>query len=83
MIIQVKQKHIKNGIKSDPCNCPVALAIKERLSTEDVIVDDLGIGIGLYLETFRSTKKLESFIKNFDNGKKVKPFSFRLIKETV
>ena len=34
MLIRVTEEHIKNGVKEDECDCPIALAIGESLQHE-------------------------------------------------
>jgi hypothetical protein len=87
MLLQLKQKHINNGIQESPCNCPIALAIREALDIREdeyVSVDDDEIFIESYdgkiIRCYRPTKKIVEFIERFDHkGKKaVKPTTFKL-----
>ena len=34
MLIDVTEEHIKNGIREDECNCPIALAICDAVESE-------------------------------------------------
>ncbi len=76
MIIKVTKKHITSG--NGTChNCPVALALRDvvKNSNTTISVDDEEIRIGdAYYDT---SKKIADFINRYDEGFKVKPFSFR------
>jgi len=87
MIVQVKQKHINKGQQCSPCDCPIALAIKEALDVSDderVSVDGDEVLIFAasdeLVRAYRPTKKMVRFIERFDDkGKKaVKPGIFKL-----
>jgi hypothetical protein len=87
MIVQVKQKHINKGQQASPCDCPIALAIKEALDVsedERVSVDDDEVLIFAVndelVRAYRPTKKMVRFIERFDDKGKnaVKPTTFRL-----
>ena len=72
--IQVTKEDIKNGIRNDTCSCPIALACKKALKTNEIDVGETK----LYVQNCRYNipKKVQNFISCFDTGKKVKPFSF-------
>lgn len=38
MIIKVEQRHIDAGKRGNDCDCPIAIALKEQLNTDDVWV---------------------------------------------
>lgn len=75
--LKVTKKHIRDGIPGDPCNCAIALALKEHFDTESVhvntdgvsfetsipVVDDevCDVKVGCYFG-----KKGVEFIKKFD-----------------
>lgn len=77
MIIKVKRRHIKNGLKGCPKRCAVALALEEQTGRKfivaETVVKDLGFNLAGDLP--RSAKV---FIREFDVGRKVKPFNFRI-----
>lgn len=76
MRIKVTQKHIKKGKVASCGECPVALAIKERLQSNDVAVFISSVNINVL--PYILTQKAARFVKDFDKGKRVRPFSFNL-----
>ena len=77
--VKVTGKHIDEGEPGDSFRCPIALAVKEatNVATRDVtLVDGIEISVGPFV--FKATLKVKEFIKSFDKGKKVKPFTFWL-----
>lgn len=81
MIITVTQKHIDEGLIADCSRCPVALAIREVFPYVDEILirsTDVWLGKGENLIVKELPIGVRFFIRNFDNDKDVKPFSFEL-----
>jgi hypothetical protein len=92
MILTVKQKHIRTGVRGDNCQCAVSKALKEALDiprNEDigdyewVKVNYSSIEVycmGKLIRKYTVPKKLAKFIFDFDaKGKKaVKPGKFRI-----
>ncbi len=82
MEIKVTAKHISKGVRLSPCNCPVALALKEQMH-KVVNVDSMSM---MYASISREStsgwrqadtpRKVRGFILRYDYGKTVKPFSF-------
>jgi hypothetical protein len=78
MLIHVTAEHIRHGLREDPCNCPVALAVTEALGTQ------AEVGVTVLELPDRGRKKallppgVWTFIKDFDSAKVVRPFSFEL-----
>lgn len=78
MVINVTGRHIAGGKRSDCNYCPIALAFKEA---------GLNIQVGSYF-IHRSPDDLENaselpnavcdFIRKFDRGQPVQPFSFEI-----
>ena len=83
MIIQVKQEHLDNGMRGNKCYCPVALALKEALKTENVVVTP-----GLYVDNVYIQASMDVLTDNgstlydriglIDCGWKLNPFSFEI-----
>jgi len=75
MIISVTEEHIKKGVKASYRTCPIALAL------EDAGFDSPKVSVASYwyqdAKRLNLPLKVQKFIKDFDNGKKVRPFSFR------
>jgi len=76
MRIFVTAKDIREGAKSACEACPVARAIKRRVTCR-VVVGMGFISFGLKSSVLTPTQ-VANFIDRFDGGKKVKPFSFLL-----
>lgn len=79
MIINVTENDIRAGIPEDCHSCPVALALVRQCQCEGAeISDDLTLHFpGLKME-FDLPDTVASFIKAFDKGEDVVPFSFTL-----
>ena len=88
-LIKVEQKHINNCKSNyDGTSCPIALALKESLGTQDVEVghsfyekDTSKILIkGSRIEGPRSTRR---FINKIDNGRVSDPVQFSAFKKQL
>lgn len=79
MIISVTQEDIANGCKGRYRMCPVALAVS-RMLLHDVGVTHDTIDIQMEDERIEiiTPAEAKSFIRRFDHGKPVKPFTFNL-----
>ena len=76
MEFKVTKEDILNGEKNDPHNCAVALSIKRKIHGKKIVV--CGDGITIDNPIFVMPLIVSDFIKNFDAGNYVKPFSFEL-----
>jgi hypothetical protein len=77
MRIEVKPDHIARGRRVEPCLCPVALAIAEATDRECSVAPRM---VSLY-EPYRAYRLPEAvcgFVRMFDAGQPVEPFSFDL-----
>lgn len=87
MQITVTAEHIKNGIRRDACNCPIALAIKEKFYDTHVTPDLIQIKKekGNHWTNYKPTQKMMIFISHFDNRLTVLPTIFEIhkIKDTA
>jgi len=72
--VTVTRDDIRLGKTYDECNCPIARAIKRQYKTKAVCVrgDDGNIDGREVL----FPKAAETFIRRFDLGRPVKPFTF-------
>ena len=86
MKIKVTQKDIEEGYRGSCHDCPVALAFKREVKT----AFEIGLSVGaeriLHREvhewdTYTLPKRAQTFIKRFDNGKPVEPFTFEIKKD--
>lgn len=75
--VNVTKAHIRDGVQSDACNCPIALALKDALFTEYAVVVEDGITVNGKVN-FSTDRKDRKFIRDFDSGKPVKPYWFEL-----
>lgn len=82
LTIEVTKQDILNGVRNDPCMCPVALAIKRAMNNE---LKHLSVN---YKEVWYQTKdnvvvselpvEAIKFIGAYDFRQPVKPFNFTL-----
>jgi hypothetical protein len=75
MKIKVEQRHINLGYRDDPCQCAIALAVKEALETDFAMVLSTILVRG---QEFEIPEAVKAFITAFDNGNPVTPFEFDL-----
>ena len=80
MIIEVKQKHIDNGQKFRSVRCPVALAAKETVGPEVQLIfgPDYFVVAGHPRARYDLPLEVQDFIRAFDDGLPVQPFTFEL-----
>jgi len=80
--ITVTQKHINHGQRHAPPSCPIALAVKEQLGTDDAWVDGSFIRAGRpswdAFQEYWTPATAKPFIEDFDAGLVVEPFSFEM-----
>ncbi|MDQ3748018.1 MAG: hypothetical protein M3367_03220 [Acidobacteriota bacterium] len=84
MHIKVTKNHIKNGERTSPNYCPVALAIREQIENSSCVevCDELQPVISFFrddeLISLEAPDEVFEFVQAFDTRKRVKPFSFEL-----
>ena len=76
--IRVTARHIKEGNRKASRTCPIAKSLKEATGLKNICVGltdfvHSGNDDGVALPPIA-----KKFIRAFDSGKKVKPFSFRI-----
>jgi hypothetical protein len=83
--VHVTQTHIDHGVRRDCYRCPVAQALVSTTRRRGQLdwrfaVEDNRIELDNDVAWFRATitNKLRRWIKRFDEGKKVKPFTVTL-----
>lgn len=78
--ITVCRKHLMKGARSSINSCPIALAVKDALITQNVRVTPREMIVND--QAFSLTEAMTEFIGKFDAGRisrrKSKPFSFYL-----
>lgn len=81
MKIHVTKNHINTGIKNDPEGCMVYKALED--ANNDVVYvlyNSISFGNGDHLLI---GPKLKKKIEQFDDDKKLKPFTFRVTEQLV
>jgi hypothetical protein len=86
MKIKVTLKDIEEGYRGSCYDCPIALAFKREVKPTSPIGLDVGAERILHREActwnaYTLPKKAQTFIKRFDGGKPVKPFTFEIEKD--
>lgn len=77
--VEVTTHDIKNGSRKSCEACPVARALKRALHyKKSVNVNNHSASIDEYKKHAILPTKAQNFIRNFDDGFKVKPFSMTL-----
>lgn len=74
--IRVTKKDIEKGEANEYRSCPVALALQRR-GFEDVSVHIDRFYLVAHAPT-RLSKRTREFVRDFDDGMEVKPFSFTI-----
>ena len=83
--LNITKTHIKNGVKTDPSDCPIASSIKDKiknLKRVSVFVDYATIIVSRnnrnqYLRASLNDMA-SSFVRRFDGGMTIKPFKVTL-----
>lgn len=79
--ITVRRKHILAGMKGDRLSCPIALALREELLTDNVLVGTMDFQLNGRVYTM--AEDMREFVRKFDDGKlrwRGKPYNFYLAK---
>lgn len=76
--ICVTNKDIDRGAPKSVWQCPIAIALKRKFAKFTPSVSEVEFSLWFKgdQEFYSLPRKAEKFIQDFDNGKKVKPFSF-------
>lgn len=82
-IVTVTDKHIKNGRPGHLLSCPIALALRDAGFTSPSVSSEICFSKNRKSYRTIAPKRAETFMSRFDDGGKVKPFSFRLAPELV
>ncbi len=78
MIVTVTQDDINRGVRQHNERCPIARALRRATGIRD-------ISVGLQTVSFKSiwaaqlSYRVWEFIWDFDHGRYVRPFSFRIV----
>jgi hypothetical protein len=80
MRVHVTPTDIKNGDRSKPCSCPIALALKRQKCTHVKVYDTYTVFrdnhnlVGFYTLPL----KAQGFVRAFDEGSTVEPIIFTI-----
>lgn len=78
--VRVLKRNIAKGIQHDPKRCPIACRLKEMgFADVTVFVAHMILAAGGSKQDVSPPTTARLFIKRFDEGKPVKPFSFSLL----
>lgn len=85
VMVQMTQRDIDNGRPGDPCNCPVARALKREFQDRRVSAgaEYLWVGPSSRRITWRTPEIVRFFISRFDGGQYVEPLIFTLHDEFI
>ena len=78
MLVRIRKKHIKNGLRCNPTACPLAKALIDLGKDPLVGAEDLNVSGKYYI----MSEKTRYFVWDFDKGLPVKPGKYRIIKSS-
>lgn len=76
MIIKVTQEHIDRGVRRSIRACPISLAIKGLFPNREPYVGCHTLLVDN--KAYQATDEIKDFVTKFDNGKKVRPTTFKI-----
>lgn len=80
--VTVTEDHIRRGVPQEPEFCPVALALETIFpASTHISVDEEAVDLtheDLRFQSVELPRSATRFIRAFDSGKPVEPFSFRV-----
>lgn len=72
-IIEITQADIDAGVRGDGELCPAALATKRAIGRDDVTK------LAVVPASHEEGDKLKEFMRRFDNGEPVEPWSYKIV----
>lgn len=75
MLVKITKNHIHKGKAGDPCECPIALAL--RLAGKEH-VEVFNSCIWINGKRYPTSLKVDRWIRHYDNGDQVEPMEFEL-----
>ena len=83
MTITVSAEDIRCGIPNEPCRCPIALATRRVNPSLQVVVSTKDVSLmssfaDLSYKCYDLPAEAKEFVRKFDVGDDVQPFSFEL-----
>ena len=80
MKIEITQHDIDYGVRGEYSLCPIARAVKRKINGEVIVSGDhisiFTTDIIRKYSYYKLPQKAKDFMQRFDDGKKVKPFTF-------
>jgi hypothetical protein len=73
-----QRRDIANGVRRNPCRCPIALSTSRRLKGAAVEANFEGIGTSDGTN-FEVSRDVEQFMTDFDEGRPVQASRFTLV----
>lgn len=64
MLIKLTEDHIRNGKRSDPWACPIALSLEEKLGHNNIYIGRTRLRIGY--DYYDYSLRVERWISSFD-----------------
>ncbi len=86
IIIKITEEDIKQGIKGDCENCPMARAVSRRFPEYHIDVSGISVFIrdnlsGKTITQYKLSHPAARYIRNFDFGIDTRPATFRLTRK--
>lgn len=81
ILVDVTAEDIAHGEREDCTKCPIARALRRHKGFEKAYVNDQYVEIdheNRHENLYRLPQEAVDFIRNFDDGKEVRPFKFEL-----
>lgn len=81
VIVKVTKNHIQHGVKCHALNCPISQAFRDAglnivLGPYNLLF--VGTDSYKYVDNIDCTPKMAKFIRDFDCGRPVEPFSIKV-----
>lgn len=78
MRVRVEHWDIINGRRTAPDHCPVALAVRRQSGRSKIAVSSYSVDLLDGMKDAELPPEARQFVRDFDSGRPVKPFSFEL-----
>lgn len=74
--ISVTAEDIANGVRENPCCCPIALALRREFHGSEAVVGNMNACVGSHL--FLLPAAARKFVEDFDELRPTAPATFEL-----
>ena len=85
VVVDVTQEHIDKGEANSPCDCPIALALRDAGIVSPSVYDKIGLGTtnadltsAMADDWIECPSIVSKFVSDFDEYRYVEPFTFQL-----